>query len=269
MRRAGSTWYAAARILLLLLISPTLGHAQDLDGSTKWQVLRHVLFGDREVKSSASDVLELFVRKRAEDAAVVPVMIRARIDQKPERYIRHIYLIIDENPSPFGVKFTLTPESGRADIETRVRLESSSPVRAVAELNDGSLWMQSAMVYGAGGCSAPIGSLREEETIGRMRLRVDSDIAVPGKPVLAQLSIQHPQYSGMEANSQIAPRFVRQVNVYYADRLVMSADVDFTISEDPSFRFYFLPTADGKLRAEVVDSTELRYENAVTVQKPR
>lgn len=269
MRRAGRTGYAAAWFLLLLLISPIAGYAQDLDASGKWQTLKYVLFGDREVKSNASDVLELFVRKRAENAAVVPVMIRARIDQKPERYIRHLYLIIDENPSPFGVKFTLTPDSGRADIETRVRLESSSPIRAVAELNDGSLWMQSAMVYGAGGCSAPIGSLREEDTIGRMRLRVDSDIAAPGKPVLAQLAIQHPQYSGMEANTTIAPRFVRQVNVYYGDRLVMSADVDFTISEDPSFRFYFLPTADGSLRAEIVDSTELRFEKTVEVRAPK
>jgi sulfur-oxidizing protein SoxY len=261
--------WACALAFAALAATPPATHAQAADANLKWQALKYALFGDREVNADASGVLELFVRKRAEDASTVPVLIRARIDQTPERYIKRIYLIIDENPSPFGVRFTLTPESGRADIQTRVRLESSSPVRAVAELNDGSLWMQSSMVHGAGGCSAPIPDRNQEETLGEMRMRVDGNIARPGQPVLAQLLVRHPQYSGMASNSTVPPHFVRQVNVYYADRLVMTADVDFTISENPSFRFYFLPAADGVLRVEVVDSTELRFEHAVAVQAPK
>jgi sulfur-oxidizing protein SoxY len=267
MQRMG--WMRYELALAVLLTVPLVAHAQAPDASPKWRALSYVLFGDREVHPEANDILQLFVRKRAESAAVVPVLIRARIDQTPERYIKHIYLVIDENPSPFGARFTLTPESGRADIETRVRLESSSPIRAVAELNDGTLWMQSAMVYGAGGCSAPIPGGRDEENLGKMRLRVDNGFTSKGEPVAAQLMIQHPQYSGMATNATIAPQFVRQVNVYYGDRLVMSADVDFTISENPSFRFYFLPTADGALRAEVVDSTGLRFEHAQAVQAPK
>jgi sulfur-oxidizing protein SoxY len=46
----------------------------------------------------------------------------------------------------------------------------------------------------------------------------------------------------------------------------MSADVDFTISENPVFRFYFLPEGDGELRAEVVDSSELRFEQRIAVK---
>ena len=255
-------------IVLAGCLACTALRAQDRDENPAWLALKPVLFGDRPVKVNAANILQVFAPANAENAAVVPVTIRARIEQQPERYIRHIYLIIDENPSPFGVKFTLTPESGRADIETRVRLQSSSPVRAVAELNDGSLWMNSTMVFGAGGCSAPV-SGGIAQNLGRMKLRLEDEIAEPGEPLMAQLNVQHPQFSRMASNSSIAPHFVREVRVYYAGRLGMTAEVDFTISENPSFGFYFLPVQDGQLRAEVVDSSELRFEQTLAVQAPR
>ena len=40
----------------------------------------------------------------------------------------------------------------------------------------------------------------------------------------------------------------------------MRAHVDFTISENPMFRFYFQPQGEADLRAEIVDSTDLRVE---------
>lgn len=243
--------------------------AQDLDQNPAWLALKPVLFGDRPVQPNAANILQVFAPQRAEDAAVVPVTIRARIEQRPERYIRHIYLVIDENPSPFGVKFTLTPQSGRADIETRVRLQSSSPVRAVAELDDGTLWMHSTMVYGAGGCSAPVADGGAAPNLGRMKLLTEVDIAARGEPVLAQLMIQHPQHSGMATNVTVPPHFVREVRVYYADVLVLTAELDFTISENPNFRFYFLPLDDGRLRAEVVDSSDLRFDQTLAVRAPR
>jgi sulfur-oxidizing protein SoxY len=48
----------------------------------------------------------------------------------------------------------------------------------------------------------------------------------------------------------------------------MSADIDFSISENPNFRFYFLPRGEGELKAEVVDSNELRFESALKYRRP-
>ncbi|EWS52842.1 Sulfur oxidation protein SoxZ [Methylibium sp. T29] len=45
----------------------------------------------------------------------------------------------------------------------------------------------------------------------------------------------------------------------------MSADVDFTISENPSLRFYFVPRGDGELKAQVVDSSERTFESVLPV----
>jgi len=242
------------------------GHAADPDENANWLQLKPLLFGEQTIHGHATDVLQLFVSQRADDAAVVPVMVRTYINQKPDRYIKHMYLIIDENPSPFGVKFTMTPLSGRADVETRVRMESSSPIRAIAEMNDGSLWMDSAIVYGAGGCSAPVSGGEADSSLGKMRLSAENILVHAGEPLPAQLMIKHPQITGMSTNVVLEPHFVRQVNVYYADQLVMSADVDFTISENPVFRFYFVPESDGELRAEVIDSNDLRFEQRIAVE---
>jgi len=236
--------------------------------SEQWQAVRASLFGDRPIRQDGREVIQLAVATRAQDAAVVPVTLRTRMTQSAERYIRHIWLVIDNNPSPMGVKFTLTPESGRADIETRVRLEHSSPMRAIAELNDGTLWMHTNVVFGSGGCSAPVAKNEQAlRNLGRMKITVEAEEARGGEPLLAQLRVSHPQYSGMGAGARGA-RFVRQVNVFYGDRKVLSADLDFTISENPSFRFYFLPNGKGELRAEVVDSEDLRFEQALEVTTP-
>ena len=236
-----------------------------------WPQLRKLLFADRPISEDAAAVIELDAPVRAEDAAVVPVAIRARAAQTPEKYIRKIYLVIDRNPSPVGVVFTLTPDSGRADIETRVRIEEYTDVRAIAEMNDGRLYMAKRFVKASGGCSAPAGKDLQEAMarMGRMKFRVDGDLK-PGQPALAQLMISHPNVSGL-AMDQVTrlyapPHFVRKVDVTYGGRPIISAEVDFTISENPNFRFYFVPRGEGELKAEVVDTSDLRFQNSIVVK---
>lgn len=246
---------------------PSRAAGTDHDQDPQWLGIRKMMFGDREVRGHAEDVVKLWVRGRAEDASTVPVTISTYMPQGAERYIRTMWLVIDNNPSPVGVRFTMSPESGRADIETRIRIESFTPVRAIAELNDGSLWMSTATVMAAGGCSSPGPKAAADlAQTGRMKFKVD-EIVDLHKPVLAQLMVRHPNYSGLGAGAEAA-YFVKQVTVMYGDRQIMQADVDFTISENPNFRFYFLPDRKAELRAEVVDTEGLRFEQRIAVSSP-
>lgn len=255
---------------LWFLISFLLAATASADEDRQWPQIRQLMFGDREVQPGVGQVVELLAPQRAEDAAVVPIMIRTRMEQSAQRFIRHLYLVIDNNPSPFGVKFTLTPEAGKADIETRVRLDSSSPIRVVAELNDGSLWMNSKMVYGAGGCSSS-GAKNELalRNLGKVRLSVDEQFASQGDPLLAHLRVSHPQWTGMGTDNPDPARYVRKIKVTYAEREVLSADLDFTVSENPSFRFYFLPQDKGELRVRIEDSEDLVIEERLAVDPAR
>ena len=57
-------------------------------------------------------------------------------------------------------------------------------------------------------------------------------------------------------------------DVRYAGKPVMSADVDFSISENPNFRFYFVPADGGELEARVADNEDLEFVTTVGLAKP-
>ncbi|HEY1290938.1 MAG TPA: quinoprotein dehydrogenase-associated SoxYZ-like carrier [Burkholderiales bacterium] len=233
-----------------------------------WKKLKSSLFENRPM---SGDAIELVAPTRAEDGAVVPIAIRARFSQGSQLYVKRLYLIVDNNPSPLAATIDLTPESGRADIETRIRVEQYSYVRAVAELSDGTLAAQARFVKASGGCSAPAGGdPAASARIGRMRLAVDAAGAY-NEPTAAQLVVSHPNHSGL-AMDQLTrlytpAYFVRSVKVTYAGKPVFAAEVDFSISENPYFRFYFVPHAPGDLKAEVIDTKELKFESAVAVRR--
>ena len=241
--------------------------------SAVWKKVHASVFGNAQLEA-ADAVIVLDTPKRAEDAAIVPLAIRARFPQAKDRYIERIWLIIDNNPSPIAAVFNFTLESGRADIETRVRIEEYTYVRAVALTNDGKLYIAANYVKASGGCSAPAGkdAIAARANLGKMRLRV-SDGVESGRPAIAQLMISHPNDSGLAMDqvtrSYATPHFVRSVEVRYGGKLVMNADVDFSISENPNFRFYFVPNGEGELQAKVVDNEELEFTARMKLDSAR
>jgi sulfur-oxidizing protein SoxY len=128
-------------------------------------------------------------------------------------------------------------------------------------------------VKAAGGCSAPYGTAPDFEAFRpRARIRLPASKGPPA-PMQAELMVQHPNSSGL-AKDQIThlfipPYFVRDIRVTYAGELVLSAQVDFTISENPNFRFYFLPQQAGELRAQVTDTKDRQIESSVQVEEDR
>ena len=284
------SWLVLLLPALLLLALGTSARAEIQTGdnpeaSAIWQKVRVSLFQSRPIAIATDEVVSLDVPARAEDAAIVPISIKTRLPQTAPRHIDKLYLIIDNNPSPISAIFQFTPLSGRADIETRVRIDEYTHVRVIAETSDGQLHMTTRFVKAAGGCSAPPGKDAQAAlaTLGRMKFRIEDEAprrptgqqsgqAAGGQPVLAQLMISHPNNSGL-AMDQVSrlftpAHFVRQVRVTYGGQLVMSADVDFSISENPNFRFFFLPRGDAELKAEVVDSNDLRFESSLKYRRP-
>jgi sulfur-oxidizing protein SoxY len=262
-------------LIALGFVSAGVARAQDANpaDSAVWKKVHASVFGNAGL-DAADAVIVLDTPKRAEDAAVVPLAIRARFPQSRERYIDKIWLVIDNNPSPIAAVFTFTPESGRADIETRIRIEEYTFVRAIALTNDGKLYMATNYVKASGGCSAPAGkdAVAARANLGKMRLRV-GDVLEPGRPAVAQLMISHPNDSGLAMDqvtrSYALPHFVRHVEVRYGGKLVMDADVDFSISENPNFRFYFVPDGEGELDAKVVDNENLEFTARMKLDSAR
>ncbi|WP_157270292.1 quinoprotein dehydrogenase-associated SoxYZ-like carrier [Azohydromonas aeria] len=256
-------------VLGLLLAAPAVARAQlrtaeELEDNPRWLQQREALFARRPIAEDES-LLTLQAPARAEDAAVVPLAIRAGFAQgEGGLSVRRLVLVIDNNPSPLAAMVEYGPASGRADLETRVRIDEYGFVRAVAELSDGRLVMSKRFVKASGGCSAPPGKDAEaaRATLGRMRLAVQEDAAA-GQPVRAQLMVSHPNDSGLVMDQATRlytkAQFVRRIELAYAGRPLLAATVDFSISENPHLRFWLKAEPRGGELVARVDDTEGRH----------
>lgn len=250
-----------------------LKNPDDPKEQERWQRVRSTLFAGRAIEADGDSVAKLDVPARAIDAALMPLAIRVPFAQTPERHVQMLWLVIDNNPSPLSSVFTFGPASGRADIATRVRVDEYSFVRVISQTNDGKLHASQRFVKASGGCSAPPGkdAAAAAATLGQVHLSLIEPVRA-NQPVEVQLAVSHPNDSGFAidqlSRQQVPPHFVRRVEVSFSGQSVFSADVDFSISENPNFRFFIRPQRDGELIARVSDSKDKNFEGRLMVKLP-
>ncbi len=255
--------------IALCLISASAA-AQNQSPIDVWGAfLKPRYFATQEIVEDKA-VIDLATPYRSEDAAFTPLTIKAQIPQTPARYIETIYVLVDKNPEPLAGVFHLTPDIGRADLALRIRIDNYTNVRAIAVLNDGTHHMVTNFVKAQGGCSAPLGSdfTAAMERIGQMKFRTLGERNADDT-IVGQLMLSHPNVTGMQKDQKTQlirpPHYVKTVKLYFNDKLIMTAETGISISEDPSFRFFFRPQAGGELKADVVDSKGLEWTHIFRV----
>ncbi|MEI7783816.1 MAG: quinoprotein dehydrogenase-associated SoxYZ-like carrier [Betaproteobacteria bacterium] len=257
-------------LLVLWWVSPMAWAADvpDPDASAVWQKIRASLFAGKAITQSQGAQLRLELPARAEDAATVPVAIHSNLPLNGQISVEKIYLIVDDNPSPIAAVFSLHPLAGRVDLETRIRVETYTHVRALALMSDGSALMTVKYIKAAGGCSAPAGREAEAANIGKMRLSLPQGLQA-GRATQVQLMVNHPNESGlaMDQLTRLYPPayYVRSLEVRYQGAPVLSAELDFAISQNPHFRFYLLAAGDGPLEVTVTDTQDRVFKSAATL----
>lgn len=237
------------------------------DAPPRWRSVRAALWGERPIALAPPERLALVAPSRAADPAFVAVALRSTLGsaaagQGPDA-VRRLTLVIDQNPSPIAAVFDLPADGALPDLETRVRVDEYSHMRAIAETADGRLWQALRYVKASGGCSAPAGGDEAEQAAAMGRMLFRSATAADGGPATLDWTIQHPNHSGLamnQATRQVTPaHFLRSLRLWQGERLLLAADLDFALSENPSLRLRFLPRGDGPLRAEAVDTRERRF----------
>lgn len=252
--RAMGPAHALVAAALLSFSGGVHANAED----ARWEALRTQLYADRAI-ADGKGVIEMEAPYRAHDAAVVPIDIRAAFPQSAERYVKTVTLLIDMNPAPMAGRFHFTPASGVANVSTRVRVNAYTNVRAVAETNDGKLYMVSNYVKASGGCSAPGGKDQDAALarLGKMKLR-QSPVAHFGEPNQVRLLISHPNNTGMQMDQvsrhYVPAHFIKNIDVSYQGESVLRVESDISLSEDPSLQFFYVPPGPGELTVEVTDS---------------
>lgn len=220
-----------------------------------WPALQKEIFGDRDVVEDPG-AIALEAPYRAEDAALVPLVVRIPATIAPS--VTKLSLVIDKNPAPLVADFTFGPAAGDGErrIETRVRVDMYSNVRAIVETADGKLHMATKFVKAAGGCSAP--ALKD----------TDAALAEAGKMQIkflggtdhreGELKIRHPQYSGLQLNQAtgyyIPAKFLRVIDVQRGQDRVFRMEGGISLSENPNIRFTYQGGPDETLKVFAEDT---------------
>lgn len=255
--------------IALLLASAVMCAPASAQSEKTWDSLRSDIVQNRTL-NDGGEFIELEAPMRAEDAAIVPISIKLKPESHLPAAIKAVTFVVDENPAPVVATFSYAPGASALALETRVRVNSYSYVRAIAELENGALYMVKRFVKASGGCSAP--ALKDEEQskaeMGKMRLR-----AVPassGEGMAAQLMIRHPNYSGLQMNQltrlYIPAHFVREIEVRQGDKLVWKMEGGISISENPNFIFPVDQSGPPSFAVRALDTDNNVFEQTFTLE---
>lgn len=265
MLRSRMFWLAA--VLLTTLASPSFAGVD----APQWDKVNNGFFSGKQLEDGP--FIHITAPKRAASGAQVPFAFSIDYPSTRDDYIKNVTLVVPENPVPLTAVFHFTPDSGKVDIATRIRLEVDDYVHVVAETSDGRYFRNAVPIKASGGCGGTVGGDASEarKTAGQMKLAAVEPIQA-GKPAQARLMIRHPMYTGLQRDLMTQgfrpAYYIKNLDIRFNDKPVLQADTYIGISEDPNFKFYFVPDKSGKLTVSAEDNEGKRYqhETSVTVQ---
>jgi sulfur-oxidizing protein SoxY len=90
--------------------------------------------------------VKLDIPPLVENGNTVPCSVTVDSPMTADDYVRAIHVFNEKNPQPNVIGCKLGPRAGRAALSTRIRLNDTQTVVAIAELSDGSFWSDSVNV---------------------------------------------------------------------------------------------------------------------------
>jgi len=128
---------AGGAAILAVTVQPT-----EATPATLAAAIRNVVGGE-PVKTGK---IKLDIPPLVENGNTVPMTVSVASPMAPEDHVKSIHVFNEKNPQPNIGNFYLSPQAGRAQVSTRIRLADSQKVVAIAKLSDGTFWSASVDV---------------------------------------------------------------------------------------------------------------------------
>jgi sulfur-oxidizing protein SoxY len=185
--------------------------------------------------------------------------------------IQKVYLIVDANPIPLAAIYHFTPLNGKAQVSTRIRMETDSYIHAVGETADGKLYMTALVIRAAGGCGGIVDG--DDSAIraaaGKIKLSVDEPVKF-GEPNSATFLIKHPMFTGLQrdlVSGGYRPAFfMSKADFSYNGKPLMRIDFGVGTSEDPYIRFLYQPDGPGLMEVRAADNEGKEFTHQLEVK---
>jgi len=222
-----------------------------------WPYLKAQVFKDRAIDESQS-FLKIDGPKRASSGAQVPVTISV---SQNENKIEKIYMYIDANPGQHAATYFLTDHSQVVNISTRIRMETDSFVRVIAENDQGKLFMDVIPIRASGGCSGYMDVHDPELTkdLGKIILKAENDFVTS--------RIKHPNFTGLQKDLDsggfIPEWIVKTIEFNQNGEKILAVENQISISQDPFLKFSVPNKLDGDIEIVAIDTKENRFTSQI------
>jgi sulfur-oxidizing protein SoxY len=214
-----------------------------------------------------SDGLILELPLISEDGSSVPLTVRAQSPMTEDSYIQSIHLFATRNPSPEIAEFEFSPRAGRAQVTTRVRLNESQTVIAVARTNKNVvLTAERDIRITTSGCLVRVDTDQTSQEM-RARVRVPEKFE-PGRPAEVLTLINHPMETGLRegVDGKILPqRIIKSFETTIDGEPVLKANLHRSLAANPYLRFYVAPKASGDIAFKWTEDTGRVAEQGATL----
>jgi sulfur-oxidizing protein SoxY len=245
--------------------APACAQDDETPAPPGWDAIRKEFYDGKDIIEKDKIIIE--APDRAEDAAVVPVTIH--IGPEAADNIKTLRIFVDNNPMPMVGTFTFGHAAGIGSktISTRVRFDTLSDIRAIAETHDGKVYMGKHFVQASGGCSSPAikDAQAAEDSAGVMNVKTVSKGQKFASSrnqsmvtAVGQVMLKHPNYSGMQMDpvtgEYIPAKYVKTIDVSRAGELVFHLEAGISLSTNPNLRFTYGSVGNETLEAKAEDS---------------
>lgn len=85
--------------------------------------------------------VKLDIPPLVDNGNAVPLSVSVESPMTEADHVRAIHVLTEKNPQPNVIGVHLGPRAGRASVTTRVRLADTQTVTAIAQMSDGSFWV--------------------------------------------------------------------------------------------------------------------------------
>jgi sulfur-oxidizing protein SoxY len=260
-------YFFSSLTMLALLAGSQRAMAQAVE--TSWPSLQKSYFSGKKLE--AATFVHLTAPARAASGEQVPFAFSIDHPMTAQRYIKSVTVFVDANPVPLTAIFHFNPDSGKAEISSRIRFESDSLVHVVAESSDGRFYVNAIAVKASGGCGGPTAgdNAAVMAAAGKMKMALDGPLKL-GDVNQARLLIRHPMYTGLQrdlsTNGFRPAFFINKIEVTYNGKPVMTADTFIGISENPSIQFGFVAGRPGALQVLIHDNEGGSFRQSLDVR---
>jgi sulfur-oxidizing protein SoxY len=224
-----------------------------------WPYLKQQVFKDRDIHED-QNFLKIDGPKRASSGAQVPVTIAL---SKNTHHIKKISVFIDANPGQHAATYFLTDQSQQILINTRIRMETDSFVRAVAETETGELFMSAIPIRASGGCSGYMDVHDPELTkdLGKILIKAENNFVTS--------RIKHPNFTGLQkdldSGGYIPEWIVKTIEFNHEGGQILAVENQISISQDPFLKFTLPDPLQGNITITAKDTKGNQFNSAVQI----